>query len=199
MRAHELLELFADTAQDAEAVVLGQGSEEVLHGGIVGAGLLEELGDNLALVLGRQGGCIEDGGELGVGLELLTEGVEGLCGRVERGALGCGGVLCAGWLCQSLLPGGRVCAAYQGAGVGAVDAEECNRGLAVNGSGSGRGVVADGDASGHGGPRRGSPQALGESSGCEHGRGSGDAVVRMSRSSLSFKHLPTWQSSPLRL
>lgn len=108
MRAHELLKLVTDTAQDAEAVVLGQGSEEVLHGGVVGASLLEELGDNLALVLGRQSGCVQDRGELGVRLELLAEGVEGLCGRVERGALGCCGVLCAGWLCQSVLPERRV-------------------------------------------------------------------------------------------
>lgn len=91
--ADDLAELFADALEEAEAVVLGEGGEEVADGFAGGAGLLLELGNNGRLVLGAQGGGGQDGGQLGV---LGDEGVElgeGLGCGVERGRLDGGGVL----------------------------------------------------------------------------------------------------------
>lgn len=97
MRAHELLELFAHAAQDAEAVVGRQGREEVLHGCVAGvAGLLEQLGDDLVLVLGRERRRVEHRRQLGVGLELLAQRFERLGRAVEGGALGRRGELVGG-------------------------------------------------------------------------------------------------------
>lgn len=89
----ELGELLADAAEQVEAVVLGEGVEEVLDGGAAGACLLGELGDDGRLVglVERRGG--EDGGQLRVLLDQVAQGGEGLCGRVEGRRLGGGRVL----------------------------------------------------------------------------------------------------------
>lgn len=93
--AHQLAELVADTLQDAQSVVLGQGGQEVLDG-VVGArgteGLLQ-LGNNGALVGIGQSRSAQDGGELGVLGNDIVQGAERLGGRVERGGLGGGSVL----------------------------------------------------------------------------------------------------------
>lgn len=89
MGAHQSAELLADTLQSTETVVLGQSSEEVLEDvGLVGASDLLELGDDLRLVGVGEGRGTEDGDQLGVGLQGLAEGSDGLGGRVEGGGLG---------------------------------------------------------------------------------------------------------------
>lgn len=92
---HELAELGADALQDGEAVVLGQGLEEVLDRLVVGGhgGGLFELLNDLVLVRGGEGGRVQDRGELGVLCEDGGQGGEGLGRRVEAGGLGCCGVL----------------------------------------------------------------------------------------------------------
>lgn len=94
MGAHQSRELVADTGQGAEAVVLGQGVEEVLEDvGLVGTGNLLELSDDLLLVGIGQGRGAEDDIQLLVGLEGLAEGRDSLGGRVEGSGLGGSGVL----------------------------------------------------------------------------------------------------------
>lgn len=94
MSAHQSAELLADALQSTEAVVLGKGREEVLENvGLVGTGDFLELRDDLLLVGVGESRGTEDGDQLGVGLQGLAEGSEGLGGRVEGGGLGGGGVL----------------------------------------------------------------------------------------------------------
>ena len=90
---HDLVELLADTLEEAETVVLGEGVEEVLDGGGAGAGLLGELGDDGGLVLVAQGRGLEDGGQLGVLLDDGGEAGQGLGGGIEAGGLDGRGVL----------------------------------------------------------------------------------------------------------
>lgn len=92
-RRHDLVELFADAAEEAEAVVLGEGLEEVLEGGAVAAGLLDELGDDGGLVLGAQGRGRQDAGELNILLDDGAEVGEGLGRGLEGRRLGSGSVL----------------------------------------------------------------------------------------------------------
>lgn len=89
----ELGKLLADAGQDAEAVVLGEGGEEVANGVVGTAGLLLELGDNGRLVVGAEGGSVEDGDELLVLLENGLELRQGLGGRVDGRRLDGRGVL----------------------------------------------------------------------------------------------------------
>lgn len=89
----DLVELVADALEEAQAVVLGEGVEEVLDGGAAAAGLLDQLGDDSRLVLGAQGRGGEDLVELGVLVDNVAEGGEGLGGRVEGRRLGGGSVL----------------------------------------------------------------------------------------------------------
>jgi hypothetical protein len=91
--AHELAELGADAWKQAQAVVLGEGSEEVLDGLARGAGTLLQLGNDGALVGGGQGRGLEDGDELGVLLEEAAEGGEALGGGLEGRGLDGGRVL----------------------------------------------------------------------------------------------------------
>lgn len=83
--AHDLGELVADALQDAQSVVLGQRSQEVLDGlvGARGAQRLLQLGYDGALVAGGQGGGAEDGHQLLVLGDEVTEGAQGLGSRVE--------------------------------------------------------------------------------------------------------------------
>ena len=127
-RADQLRKLLAHALEDAQTVVLGKGVEEVGDGvGLVlDAGGLLELLHNLLLVLDGKSGRLDDAGELGVLLEGLVQAVNGLGDVVEGGGLGGGGVLpmavsvgdCG--IAHRELP-------YQGAGVGAVDAEDLDR------------------------------------------------------------------------
>lgn len=84
--AHQLAELGADTAEETQTVVLGQGLEEVLDGG-VGAGGLLELGDDGGLVGGAQGRGVEDGGQLRILGDQVAQLAQGGSGRVDRGGL----------------------------------------------------------------------------------------------------------------
>lgn len=90
--AHQLAELGANALEEAQTVVLGQGLEEVLDGGVGASGLLE-LGDDGGLVGGGQGRGVEDGGQLGVLGDQAAQLVQGGGGRVERGGLDGRGVL----------------------------------------------------------------------------------------------------------
>lgn len=93
MSAHQKSELVDDIGQQAEAVVLGESAEEVLEVALVGTSDLLEFRDDGLLVRGSEGRGGDDAGELAVGLEGITEGVQGLGGSVEGGGLGGGGVL----------------------------------------------------------------------------------------------------------
>lgn len=107
--AHQSSELFADTLEGAETVVLGKGLEEVLDDtSLVGTGDLSELLDDGLLVGGGQGGGAEDGGQLLVGLEGLAEAGDGTGGLVEGGRLGGGSVLFEEWLEGCSVLGGAV-------------------------------------------------------------------------------------------
>ena len=91
---HQGRELVADTLKGTEAVVLGQGSEEVLEDiGLVGTGNLLELLDDLLLVGHAQTRGAEDGDQLLVALQGLAEVGNGLGGLVEGSGLGGGSVL----------------------------------------------------------------------------------------------------------
>ena len=94
--AHELAELAANAGEEAEAVVLGEGGEEVADGLARGAGVLLELGDDGALVGGREGRGLEDGDQLGVLLDQAGEGGDALGGGLEGGGLDGGRVLLLG-------------------------------------------------------------------------------------------------------
>lgn len=89
----DLVELVADALEESESVVGSESLEEVLDGGSVAAGLLDQFGYNGRLVLGAQGRGAEDGIELGVFLADGTEGSEGLGCRVEGRGLGSSSVL----------------------------------------------------------------------------------------------------------
>ncbi len=91
--AHELVELAADAGEEAEAVVLGEGGEEVLDGLARGAGVLVELGHDGALVGGGQGRGLEDGDQLRILLDQGTEGGKAPGGGLEGGGLDGGRVL----------------------------------------------------------------------------------------------------------
>jgi hypothetical protein len=92
--AHQSTELLADTLERTETVVLGQSLEEVLEDvGLVGTGNLLELLDDLLLVGNGQGRSVEDGDQLGVGLQGLAEGSDSLGGLVEGSGLGGSSVL----------------------------------------------------------------------------------------------------------
>ena len=88
----ELSKLGADTGEESEAVVLSEGGQEVLDG-VVGAGVLLELGDDGALVGGAEGGGLEDGNELRVLLDHVVEGGDALGGWLEGRSLDGGRVL----------------------------------------------------------------------------------------------------------
>lgn len=91
---HEGSELLADTLEGTETVVLGKGLEEVLEDiGLVSTSDLLELLDDLSLVGAGQGRSAEDGGQLLVGLDDLTEGSDSLSGLLKSGGLGRGSVL----------------------------------------------------------------------------------------------------------
>lgn len=95
--AHQSSELLADTLEGRKAVVLGQSLEEVLEDvGLVGTGNLLQLLDDLLLVGHGERRSAEDGGQLGVGLQGLAEGSDGLGGLVEGSGLGGGSVLFTG-------------------------------------------------------------------------------------------------------
>jgi hypothetical protein len=91
--AHEETELLSDTLKHAEPVVLGEGLHEVAEGLVVAVCALEELLDDGRLVLVAECRGGQDGGELGVGLESLVEGFEGLSDGLEVVGLGGCGVL----------------------------------------------------------------------------------------------------------
>lgn len=94
MSTHEGGELVADTLEETETVVLSQSSEEVLEDvALVGTGNLLQLLDDLLLVGDSEGRGGDDGGQLAVGLEGLTEAGESLGGLVEAGGLGRGSEL----------------------------------------------------------------------------------------------------------
>lgn len=94
MGAHQSTELLADTLEGTETVVLGQSLEEVLEDvGLVGTGNLLELLDDLLLVGNGQGRSVEDGDQLGVGLQGLAKGSDSLGGLVEGSGLGGSSVL----------------------------------------------------------------------------------------------------------
>lgn len=86
-------ELVADAGQEAQAVVLGEGLEEVLDRLVAGAGLLGELLDDGLLVGLGQGRRREDGDQLGVLLEEGAEVGEGRGGGIEVRGLDGGSVL----------------------------------------------------------------------------------------------------------
>ena len=85
--AHKLVELSANTGEKAEAVVLGEGGEEVLDGLARGTGVLLQLNDDGALVGGGQGRGLEDGDQLRILLQQVAEGGETLGGGLEGGGL----------------------------------------------------------------------------------------------------------------
>lgn len=92
--AHESTELLANTLQSTQTVVLGKGSEKVLQDiALIGTSNLLELDNDLLLVGVGQGRGTEDGGQLLVGLQGLTEGSDSLGGGVESGGLGRSSVL----------------------------------------------------------------------------------------------------------
>lgn len=92
--AHEGGELLSDGLQDREAVVLGEGLEEVLDEAVlVRSDVLLELRDNGLLVGRRQRGRRQQLRQLGVLLEDGGEALEGLGRGLERGRLGRGRVL----------------------------------------------------------------------------------------------------------
>ena len=88
--AHKSVELGANTLEESQSVVLGEGLEEVLDGLVCTTDVLLELSDNLALVLSRQSWRLHDLAELGISLENVVELGEGLGHAVEGVALhGC--------------------------------------------------------------------------------------------------------------
>lgn len=91
--ADELAKLGDDTREQTEAVVLGQGLEEVLDGLFGDTSSLGELGNDSTLVGGAQAGSIEDLGELRILLDEVTEAGDGLGGGLEGGGLDSGSVL----------------------------------------------------------------------------------------------------------
>lgn len=92
--SHQGLELLADALKETETVVLSQSLQEVLDDvALVATGDLLELLDDLLLVAGGEGGGSDDVGQLGVGLEGLSEAGESLGDLVEGGGLGRGSVL----------------------------------------------------------------------------------------------------------
>jgi hypothetical protein len=101
-RRHQSPKLLANTAEQSEAVILREGLEEVLDGLAAGAGLLRELGDDGALVLGLEGRRGQDVLELDVAGDDLAEGVEGPGGRVEGGGLDGGRVLLSFFLLEPI-------------------------------------------------------------------------------------------------
>lgn len=168
-RRHDLVELLADAAEEAEAVVLGEDLEETLDGGGVAASLLDELGDDGGLVLGAQGRGGEDGGKLNILLDDGAEGGEGLGRGFEGRRLGRGSVLIidavskknesrqrrapGSQLNGNLVrgysqrrPGGRqiFVSTYESAGVGAVDTKDGDGGLALVGGSGGEGSHGNG-------------------------------------------------------
>lgn len=98
--AHEGGELLADALEDAEAVVLGQGLEELLEGLVGDAGGLLELADDLLLVLDGEGGRGQDLLQLRVLLEGGLQVLHGAGDGLEGGGLGGRGVL---WFARNML------------------------------------------------------------------------------------------------
>lgn len=88
---HKSVKLGANTLEERQSVVLSKSLEEVLDSLVSSSGVLLELSNNLALVLGRQSWRLHDLAELGVGAENAVELCEGLGDGVEGVALhGCG-------------------------------------------------------------------------------------------------------------
>lgn len=96
MSTHQNLKLLTNPLQSAQPVVLGEGLKEVPQDlallGSSAHGLLQFL-DDVGLIGHAQGWGIEDDGELGVLLEDVGEGAEGLGGWFQAGGFGGGGVL----------------------------------------------------------------------------------------------------------
>ena len=91
---HESTELLANSLQNTQPVVLGQGGQEVLQDvTLVSTSDLLELLDDGLLVVGGEGRGADDGGELAVSLQGLTKGSEGLGGLVKSSRLGGSSVL----------------------------------------------------------------------------------------------------------
>lgn len=86
---HQGAELLADVLEDAQAVVLGQGGEEVLEGVALVATAREllQLGDDFLLVGACQGRCPDDRCQLAVRLERLAEDSQGTGNLVQRRGL----------------------------------------------------------------------------------------------------------------
>ena len=97
--AHQLGKLLTDALQQAQPVVLGQRLQEIFDGSALVSGgtdrtdVFLQLGDDGRLVGFGQGGGVEDGRELGVGLEHLMQRGQGSGDGVEGGGFGGGGVL----------------------------------------------------------------------------------------------------------
>jgi len=112
--AHKFAEVLAHRLQHAQPIVLSERLEEVFDdvGFVRPAGVLLELGNDLLLVVGLEGGGEEDLLELWVPLEDGEEAVHGFCYRLESGCLF----------------GGRI----QSTRIGSIDAEEGEWRLAGN-------------------------------------------------------------------
>jgi hypothetical protein len=80
--AHELGKLGTDTRKQVEAVVLGEGGQEVLDRVDRGARALVQLGDDGALVGRREGRGLQDRDQLGVLLQQVAEGDDVLTAAV---------------------------------------------------------------------------------------------------------------------
>lgn len=91
---HKGIELLANTLQNTQPVVLGQGVEEVLEDvTLVTARELLELSNDLLLVSSREGRGADDRGQLAVRLQGLAETSEGPGDLVEGRGLDGGSVL----------------------------------------------------------------------------------------------------------
>lgn len=94
MSTHKGIELLANTLQNTQPVVLGQGVEEVLEDvTLVTARELLELSNDLLLVSSREGWGADDRGQLAVRLQGLAETSEGPGDLVEGRGLDGGSVL----------------------------------------------------------------------------------------------------------
>ena len=154
--AHEGSELVGNTLKLVESVVLGESLEEVLDGVVLVLDIerLLDLGNDLLLIGGVEGGGIKDGLELGVSLEGGSEVLETLGGGIQRLGLDSGGV--------------------EGAGVGTVKAKESDRRLGSGGRGrGGGGVGSDGNGSAGSGHAGSASSASSDTTG-QHFAGDGE-------------------------
>jgi hypothetical protein len=151
---HDLAELLADTTEDAKTVVLGEGIEEVLDGGRVGAA---RMVDSLASFSTREP-RLARARAVGSRLEDLTAAV--YCEMTQGRLVGC--PFFSKGLAAMQFIASRACliilsdrsTTYQSAGVGSVNAKDSNRGLGLSGGSVGpRGHGLEGEgALGRDGP-----------------------------------------------